>query len=411
MSVQRTLVLQTVFAGVDEETLAVLRRVARVATYPPNTKLIHQGENDHVLYIVVEGLVAVTQRLEDGEERLLATIGPKKMFGEMALIDNSPRMATCTTLQQTTVLGIDEATFDAVVESSPAVAYAILRQVLDSTRRLDRSAIEELTAKNQALQHALAELQAAQAGLVEKERLEKELEVAAAMQRSLLPASLPDLPDYCFAAALKPARRVGGDFYDAVVLDDEHVGILMADVADKGVHAALFMAVARTLFLQESRQSLSPSVVAQMVHEGLLAISAEADVFVTAFYGVLHRPSGRLVYVRAAHDRPLLYRPGSGVVALPGDGRFLGMMPDLTLSEQTVQLKPGDRLVLFSDGLPDAENLENEMFGNKRLVQVVAKYGDLSAQGMVDAVVTAVNQFTGSAPPFDDLTLLILAAK
>ncbi len=411
MSVQRTLVLQTVFAGVDEDTLAVLRRVARAVTYPANTKLIRQGESDRVLYIVVEGHVAVTQRLEDGEERLLATIGPKKMFGEMALIDNSPRMATCTTLQETTVLEIDEATFDAVVESSPAVAYAILRQVLGSTRRLDRSAIEDLTAKNQALQQALAELRAAQAELVEKERMEKELEVAAAMQRSLLPAVLPDFPDYGFAAALKPAHQVGGDFYDVVVLDDEHVGILIADVADKGVHAALFMAVARTLFLQESRQSLSPSVVAQMVHEGLLAISAQADVFVTAFYGVLHLPSGRLVYVRAAHDRPLLYRPGGGVLALPGDGRFLGMLPELTLSEQTIQLKPGDRLVLFSDGLPDAENLENEMFGSKRLVQVVAKYGGLSAQGMVDAVVTAVDQFTGSAPPFDDLTLLILAAK
>jgi serine phosphatase RsbU (regulator of sigma subunit) len=411
MSVQRTLVLQTVFTGVDEETLAVLRQVARAATYPANTKLIRQGESDRVLYIVVEGMVAVTQRLEDGEERLLGTVGPKKMFGEMALIDNSPRMATCTTLQETTVLEIDEATFDAVVESSPAVAYAILRQVLDSTRRLDRSAIEELTAKNQALQQALAELRAAQAELVEKERLEKELEVAAAMQRSLLPASLPDLPKYGFAAALKPARQVGGDFYDVVVLDEEHVGILIADVADKGVHAALFMAVARTLFLQESRQSLSPSVVAQMVHEGLLAISAQADVFVTAFYGVVHVPSGRLVYVRAAHDRPLLYRLGGGVLALPGDGRFLGMLPDLSLSEQTIQLKPGDRLVLFSDGLPDAENLEKEMFGSRRLAQVVAKYGGLSAQEMVDGMVTAVNQFTGSAPPFDDLTLLIVAAK
>ncbi|MCB0058729.1 MAG: SpoIIE family protein phosphatase, partial [Caldilineaceae bacterium] len=118
---------------------------------------------------------------------------------------------------------------------------------------------------------------------------------------------------------------VGGDFYDVAPLDDAHVGIVLADVADKGFHAALFMAVSRTLFLQEGKHSLSPSAVALAVHRGMMEVSATDDMFVTAFYGVLHRPSGRLTYVRAAQERPLLFRPGVGVQALPADGRFLAV--------------------------------------------------------------------------------------
>jgi sigma-B regulation protein RsbU (phosphoserine phosphatase) len=237
------------------------------------------------------------------------------------------------------------------------------------------------------------------------------MELAATVQRSLLPARLPQYSDYGFAAYLQPARQVGGDFYDVIELDGEHVGLLMADVADKGVHASLFMAVTRTLFLQEGKRSLSPAQVALAVHQGILDVASSADVFVTAFYGVLHRPSGRLTYVRAAQERPLLFRPGRPVEILKGDGRFLGMLPQLELEEFTIYLQPDDRLVLFSDGVTDAVNLNDERYGHERLAAVLVEGGRLEAAALVRHIAGDVAQWSQAAPAFDDLTLVVVEAK
>ena len=405
---QNTLILKSVFSGVDKESLDAIRAVARRKTYPPKSILTNQGEIEHTLYILLEGRVAVSQKLENGEERLLGLIGPGKSFGEMSLIDDSPRMATCTVLTEATVLEVDEDVFDKMVMSNPAVAYSMLRKILESSRGIDKAAINELNEKNTSLQQAYDDLKSAQGKLIEQKRLEKELELAATVQRSLLPLDLPDFPDYKFAAYLEPARLVGGDFYNVDVLDDEHVGLVLADVADKGFHAALFMAVTRTLFLQEGRHSLSPMKVALAVHQGMLDVSVTDDIFVTAFYGVLHRPSGKLTYVRAAQERPLLYRPGEGVQTLPGDGRFLGMFEDLNLVEATVTLQPGDRLLVFSDGVSDMVDVNEDRYGYERLHEVFLANGRLPAEEIVAAIEVDLDIFSQDADPFDDVTILVL---
>ncbi|MEJ2749964.1 MAG: SpoIIE family protein phosphatase [Anaerolineae bacterium] len=392
-----TTIIKTTFAGVDEETLNTLRRVAQLKKYPAKTILCRQGEIEHTFYVVVNGRVSVIQRVDEGEERLLGILGENTIFGEMSLIDDSPRMATVMTLVPTTVLEITEQLFDQLVVNSPAIAYAVVQRILASTRQIDQRSIEELKSKNAALEQAYEALQAAQAELVEKERLERELELAAAVQRNLLPGDLPQFSDYRFAAYLQPARQVGGDFYDVLALDDEHVGVLIADVADKGFHAALFMAVSRTLFHQESQYSLSPAVVAQAVHRGMLGVTKTA-------------PSGRLTYARAGHDRPLLYCPGREVVALTGNGRFLGMWPELTLEEYTIQLTPGCRLVLYSDGVTDAVNPSGQRYGVERLRRVLQTNGHLPAEMLRDYIATSVNQFCQNAAAFDDLTLLVVEA-
>jgi serine phosphatase RsbU (regulator of sigma subunit) len=384
--------------------------VAERREYPAKTVLCRQGEIEHTFYIVVNGRVAVVQRVDDGEERLLGLLGENSIFGEMSLIDDSPRMATVTTVMPTTVLEITEKVFDELLLNSPVIAYTVIQRILANTRQLDQRSIEELKNKNVALEEAYEALKSAQAKIVEKERLERELELAAAVQRNLLPGDLPQFPDYRFAAYLQPARQVGGDFYDVMALDDEHVGILIADVADKGFHAALFMAVSRTLFHQESQYSQSPAEVALAVHRGMMGVAKKDDSFVTAFYGVLHRPSGRMTYVRAGHDRPMLYRPGQEVAMLPGNGRFLGMWAELSLTEHTIQLKPGSRLVLYSDGVTDAVNLYGKRYGSARLQQLLQKEGHLSADNLRDRIAVDVAQFCQSAPAFDDLTLLVVEA-
>ncbi|MCA9918562.1 MAG: SpoIIE family protein phosphatase, partial [Anaerolineales bacterium] len=406
-----TAVIRQALIGLDEDTLQLLRQVAKRAEYPPNTTLCHQGEVEHVFYVVVKGNVAVVRVLDSGEERILNMVGKNGYFGEMGLIDDSPRAANCVTITPTTVLEVTEEAFDTFVKNSPSLANLLLQRILSNARNLDKIYIEDLQQKNEALEQAYERLKAAQAKLVEQERLQRELELAAQVQRNLLQQDLPQFPDYNFAAYLEPARQVGGDFYDVLEIDDEHVGVLIADVADKGFHAALFMAVTRTLFLQEGRRSISPSEVALAVHRGMFDVANNDEVFLTAFYGVLHRPTGRLTYIRAAHERPLLLRPGREVMPLPGGDRFLGMMPELELTEEIIDLEPGDRLVMFSDGVPDAVNEDDQGYSNQQLAAAVASCGNKTAAEIVDYLVQDVARWQGKAAPFDDLTLLVLEAK
>jgi len=398
----------------DEQMLTSLRAIAAPRTYPPNTLLTRQGETEHTFYIIEGGRAAVSRRLEDGTEQLLNVLGPRQTFGEMALLDDSPRLATITTLSETQVLELNAEQFRELLRQDPELALHITRRILYNLRTLDQLAIHDLRTKNTLLQEAYLDLKAAQADLVEKERLEREMELAAEMQRSLLPAVLPRYDDYRFAAYLAPARHVGGDLFGVQPLDDEHVALLIADVADKGMYAALLMAVTRTLFMQEAQRSLSPAEVTLAVHHGLMTVGGgedgySMDAFVTAFYGVLHRPSGCLTYVRAAQDRPLLLRPGQPPLSLPGDGRFLGMLPDLELHEEVVTLQPGDSLLLYSDGVTDAHNEADESYGLERLKRVFQSVAGRGTETL-DQLAREVNTWRGRAAAFDDVTMLLVEA-
>lgn len=399
----------------DAQMLVSLRAIAACRTYPPGSVLTRQGETEHTFYVIENGRAVVLRRLEDGTEQVLNTLGPRQAFGEMAVLDNSPRLATIRTLTETSVLEITADQFKEVVRQDPELALHITRRVLSNLRTLDQLAIQDLRTKNALLQAAYLDLKAAQAELVEKERLERELELAAEMQRSLLPAVLPRYDDYRFAAYLAPARHVGGDLFGVQPLDDEHVALLLADVADKGMYAALLMAVTRTLFMQEAQRSLSPAEVALAVHRGLLTVGGGGedggmDGFVTAFYGVLHRPSGRLTYVRAAQDHPLLLRPGQPPTPLPGDGRFLGMIAELTLREQEIILQPGDTLLLYSDGVTDARNDSDESYGLERLKSALQRVGGRGAQPAIGALAGDISAWRGNAAAFDDVTMLLVEA-
>lgn len=400
----------------DPHMMATLRGLATSRSYPPGTTLTHQGETEHTFYVIESGCAVVTRRMDDGEEQVLATLGSRHTFGEMALLDDNPRLATVKTLAETTVLEITADKFRDLLQTDPDLALHITRRVLSNLRRLDQLAIHDLRSKNALLQKAYHDLQAAQVILVEKKRLEREMELAAEMQRNLLPSILPQFADYRFYSYLAPARHVGGDLFDVCHIDDDHVGLLIADVADKGVHAALMMAVTRTLFFQEALRSLSPRDVVYAVHQGLLSIGGNSvdgygmDAFVTAFYGVLHRPTGKLIYVRAAQDRPLLWQPGARPVSLPGDGRFLGMIDGLVLREYEVELSPGDRLLLFSDGVTDQVNEQDESFGLERLKDAFQEAGKRESGSQLKHLINIIDHWRGAASAFDDITMVLVEA-
>jgi sigma-B regulation protein RsbU (phosphoserine phosphatase) len=256
--------------------------------------------------------------------------------------------------------------------------------------------------------HALEE---AQEGIAQKERLEGELALARQVQQSMLPRTFPSVSGLAFAAANLPARHVGGDFYDVIRLDDGRVGLVIADVSDKGMPAALYMALARSLILAESRQFNSPAVVLGRVNELLLELG-EQDMFVTVFYGVLDPAAGRLVYARAGHDRPFLVRDGA-VGTLGGQGMALGLFGAGTfyVTEERLSLRPGDRLVLYTDGLSDVVNPAGRMLDAEQLKELVLRHTHQPPAAFCRALFDDLAAYQGNAPQFDDMAVVIAALE
>jgi serine phosphatase RsbU (regulator of sigma subunit) len=257
----------------------------------------------------------------------------------------------------------------------------------------------------------IAQLEAAQAEIVQKERLEHELELARQVQQSVLPRVFPRVPGYAFAARNRPARQVGGDFYDLFSLDDDHLGIVIADVSDKGMPAALYMALTRSLLLAEARRAASPRTALAQVNRLLIELG-RPNMFVTVFYGVLQLSAGLLTYVRAGHDRPLLLHDGR-VRLLTGKGAALGILgPDqLHLSAEQAVLGPGDLLVLYTDGLTDVIRPDGQLYDLARFQELLLSHADLSAEAFCDAVFADLAAYQGSAEQYDDMTMLVVEVQ
>jgi serine phosphatase RsbU (regulator of sigma subunit) len=267
-----------------------------------------------------------------------------------------------------------------------------------------------------ALEDKIVQLEAAQAELVQKERMERELELARQVQQSVLPRTFPMVPGYTFAAQNRPARQVGGDFYDVILLDANQFGIVVGDVSDKGMPAALYMALTRSLLLAEVRRSgpagsagpSSPRTVLRSVHR-LLQELGQPGLFVTVFYGIVDAPARRLAYARAGHDRPLLLRDGE-VQPLGGEGTFLGFpdVDELHLSEESLDLCSGDRLVLYTDGLADVLAPNGRPFGFGRLENLLRSYTRLSAEELCATIFRDLAAYQGTAMQYDDMTILVV---
>jgi serine phosphatase RsbU (regulator of sigma subunit) len=261
----------------------------------------------------------------------------------------------------------------------------------------------------EALRGKIAQLEAAQAELVKKERLERELELARQVQQSLLPRIFPMAPGYKFAARNEPARQVGGDFYDVILLDADRFGVAIADVSDKGMPAALFMTLTRSLLLAEARRERSPRSVLINVHRLLLELG-RPEMFVTLFYGVIEGTARRLTYARAGHERPILLR-GGVAQELGGEGGFLGYLLDvdeLHLSEEQVDLLPGDRLVLYTDGLIDVMAPDSQRFGRGRLVPLIESHAQLAADELCAVTFASLAAYQDNAEQYDDMTMLVV---
>lgn len=242
---------------------------------------------------------------------------------------------------------------------------------------------------------------------VEKGRMERELQLAYEIQRGLLPRSLPTIPGYEIAADWRSAREVAGDFYDCLRFDDDTLGVVVADVSDKGAPAALFMAMAHSLIRGTALSAREPEETLRQVNRVLLS-EAESAMFVTVYYSILRR-GGAVEGVNAGHNRPLLVRARQGTAELlPRGGRPLGWFADLPLSTVRYQLEPGDVLVFYTDGLIEAMDRSGDYYGEARLIETVLGAAHLPPQDIVQAISTSLLDFLVGAPMFDDTTLVVV---
>jgi len=272
------------------------------------------------------------------------------------------------------------------------IDFEDLETTIDKTLRHSRVMREALSSQNQ--------LQA----------LRQELNIAQSMQLSILPTSFPSTPEFEVHGRVIPAKEVGGDFYDIYRLEDGKVGVVIADVSGKGIPAALFMMVCRTLLKGIAIGMVSPADALTEAN-ALLHAENQASMFVTVFYGVFNPRTGSLTYANAGHEPPVVRRLDGSTEALPFTGGVpLGIVDDMKFEERTSDLAPGEFAFLFTDGVTEALNEAEEEFGNERTHRTIAGVAPGPARDAVESLVQSVVQFSGEAEQFDDLTCLVLRA-
>jgi sigma-B regulation protein RsbU (phosphoserine phosphatase) len=389
------------FSDLPETELDILIETLKVVELQPRDILFQEGETGEHFYVVADGKLEILRAAGTSDELLLNIIGQGEYLGEMSLImPGGQRTATVRASVPSTLLVMSRAEFDDLLKRFPLLAYSMVRvssQRLDST---NTATFRDLTEKNHQLLEAYNELKAAQVQLVEKERLERELQVAAEIQISILPDVLPVTPCFDFGACIDPARQVGGDFYDVFLVGENRIAVLIGDVADKGVPSAIFMARVHALIMAEADAFPTPEGVLRKVNAHVTRLEKSTQ-FVTALYGILD-------YARAGHEPPLLLTP-EGVRRLPhGPGMALGLWEDMTLDVGRVHLAPGSSLLLYTDGMTDCRDPQGEAFGLERIQDAFLTLRGLPAQEVCDRLLTTLLDYQQGANQDDDVTLVAI---
>jgi serine phosphatase RsbU (regulator of sigma subunit) len=397
------------FADLPAAELDKLVTTLKVTELQPGEILFREGEVGEHFYIIADGQMEILRAAGTPEELLLNVVQQGDYFGDMALImPGGQRTATVRARTNCVLLVMSRAEFEALLKRFPVLAYSMVRvtsQRLDAT---NTATFRDLTEKNRQLQKAYDELKSAQAQIIEKERLEKELRVAADIQMSILPDRLPEPGGVDFGATIDPARQVGGDFYDVFPLDENRIAVVIGDVSDKGVPSAIFMARSHALIMAESDSSTNPGDILRVVNSHITRLEKSTQ-FVTVLLGVLDLTTWEFSYARAGHEPPLILSTAGEVTRLPhAPGMAVGLWEDIILDESKVTLEPGTTMFLFTDGMTDCRDPLGEAFGLERIKTTLAKMVGQTAQVVCDQMLSTLRDYQQGAAQDDDVTLVAI---
>jgi serine phosphatase RsbU (regulator of sigma subunit) len=361
----------------------------------------------------------------------MATAGPNHMVGELGLLTDTPRTATAVARTDAVVIRIDHDTLLSLVLEYPSLALSIIRE-LGSRFQSMNPALAYLTYAATALRRgeyhpamlgeltgqpgifagfvgAFAEMAAE---LRAKQQRREEMIAAAAIQQSILPTALSHAASAAAVdlyAEMHPAREIGGDFYDYFMLDRDRLALTIADVAGKGIPAALFMAVSRTIL--RSVSGITDMTARMAEANRLLSAENAASMFVTMFHGVLDLGTGLLRYCNAGHNPPYVLREGGGFDTLQPTGIAFGLDADISHRIDETVLRPGDALFLFTDGISEALDLAGDEFGTGRLETSIEAARGRSAAELVARIIGDATDFAAGAEQSDDITCLALVFR
>ncbi|MBR0407521.1 MAG: SpoIIE family protein phosphatase [Clostridia bacterium] len=275
--------------------------------------------------------------------------------------------------------------------------------------------VEELAQSFASLSHKTVEyMEKVVQVTAEKERIGAELSLATQIQAAMLPhivPAFPDRTDFDIIGSMDPAKEVGGDFYDYFLIDDDHLGMVIADVSGKGVPAALFMMASKIILQSIAMMGHSPAKILERTNEAICS-NNEAQMFVTVWLGILELSTGKLTCANAGHEYPVFKRPdGNYELYKDRHGFVIGGMEGVKYKEYEVQLEPGAKLFVYTDGVPEATNTDKELFGTDRMMAALNAEPDASPQEVLKNVRAHVDAFVKDAEQFDDLTMLCLEYK
>jgi serine phosphatase RsbU (regulator of sigma subunit) len=380
------------FTDISQKELANITPFMMEISVEEGEEIITQDTKADCFYILANGRAEVCRLGAHGETISLAIIEPVESIGEMGYFFDSYRIASVYAKERCELVRIDFADLqDFFKKSPPSIAKNFLAMIATRLRRTDIHFQEATLAQ-----------------LLEKERFEHELQLAADIQRSILPDELPEVDGFSFGVSILPARHVGGDFYDVFRIDDYRMGLLIGDVADKGVPASLFMARTHALIMAEASKGVSAGEVIELVNRHIMRMNKQTQ-FVTIVYGILNLETRELNYARAGHEPPLVLSTDGSVERLPYKRSIpVGSMEDIVIDLQRVALLPGETLVMYTDGMSDCRNLGGEPFGLERIMQTLGVLVDHNAQQVCDTLMEALKNYHEGTKQDDDVALLAI---
>ena len=422
-----TLAAHPLFEPLDRASLTAVAARCRLTRFAAGEMLMRQGETETSAYAILDGEADVFVELPSGPVQI-ATVGRHRIIGELAALTEMPRTATVTARTAIDAVRIERDSLLALAAESPALAVSIIadlgRRMHGMNRSLayltyaadalgrgeyDAAMVAELTSQPGEVANFARAFAAMAEEIQAKEHRRQEMQAAAAIQQSILPGRLsPEGPGRFvdLHAEMHPAREIGGDFYDYRVVGPTTLAVTVADVSGKGIPAALFMAVARTVLRAAEGDDLAARMTAA---NRLLAAENEASMFVTLFHAVLDVATGVLRYCNAGHNAPYLLRAGGGIERLTRTGIAFGLVPDREYASGETRMAAGDLLFLFSDGITEAFDTAGRDFGEVRLEAALQAARGGTADDVVAGVLAATRKFAVGAEQSDDITCLALA--
>ena len=419
---------QSTFASLGDRSLRELAETSPIDQAEEGARLILQGETGHFAYLVLEGDVSVEVETDTGPVTV-AVLTPGNLVGEIAAFAARPRTATVSAMTDVSLLRLEQATIRALIEKSPETAMSIIAELggrlesLNSTiaaltqaahalskDAFDPQMLEDIRAKADRFAHFADVFEDMAAEIARKRQHAREMETAADIQRSFLPADVDarfNDPRFEVGALMEPAKQIGGDFYDYFMIDPDTIGVAVGDVSGKGIPAAMFMSVARTVLKTIAREGEPPATVLSRVNDLLAEDNAEG-MFVTIAFGKLNLTSGAFEYATAGHEEALAILLDGALAKFDVLGPAIGLFEAATFEGARLDLTPGETVIFATDGITEAFNPYGGVYGPDRFDVALRETAALKPSDLAEAVKQDVHAFAAGAPQSDDITCLAL---